>query len=121
MAKYSIPTETTLRPKVVRIAILVAMPSMSDIASGPISLQNRSMRRICELRTVYGKMVSASIFAHTLIEAVGRRQYSWRTLKSKVVGARTGNHNDLEDKDQPDASPYVREISPNPAPRPRCS
>lgn len=46
IAQYSIATDITLSPRVTKIAIFVETPSIKDMASGPTSLQKRSMRRI---------------------------------------------------------------------------
>jgi hypothetical protein len=49
IAKYSIRTDVKLRPNTTQMAISVDTPSMKATVSGPTSLQNRSIRRICEL------------------------------------------------------------------------
>lgn len=46
IAKYSTTTEATFSPNVTQTAIVVDIPSISDITSGPNSLQNKSIRRI---------------------------------------------------------------------------
>ena len=55
MAQYSIATDVTFNAKIMMIPSLVEMPLMRAMIRGPASLQNRSIRRICELRAVSGK------------------------------------------------------------------
>jgi len=51
IAWYSTTTEATFIPKFTNIAISVDIPLMRAMTNGPASLQIRSIRRICELRT----------------------------------------------------------------------
>jgi hypothetical protein len=48
MAKYSTPADRALRVRVVSMATWIDIPVKSAMHRGPASLQNRSIRRICE-------------------------------------------------------------------------
>jgi hypothetical protein len=52
MAQYSIVTQLTFSAKIIIIPSFVEMPFIKAMTRGPASLQNRSIRRIWELRAV---------------------------------------------------------------------
>src|SRR5215471_8679378 len=59
-------------PKFTNIAISVDIPSMRTIANGPASLPIRSIRRICELRTIVMDKLFVLIPEMITIEGPGR-------------------------------------------------
>jgi hypothetical protein len=62
--------------KINDIPILIEMPLIKAITSGPASLQNRSMRRICELSSTKTKSASA--------ELVGQQVWYGENLEARI-------------------------------------
>lgn len=50
--KYSITTDTQFIPRLTKMAVSVEIPSMIAMKKGPMSLQIKSMRLICEFIAV---------------------------------------------------------------------